>query len=114
MADYNQVILVGRPVKDPDVKTVGEDRLRAMFTLAVNRPYKDNDGKSVADFINIVSWGKKAELTKEYVKKGVPILVDGSLQCRSYEQENEKKWITEIVAESYSFLNSRKKEEKST
>ncbi len=114
MADYNHVMLVGRPTAAPETKTVGEDRKLSTFTLAVNRPYKDQNGKSVADFFHVVSWGKLAEVIGEYVKKGEDILVDGRIQSRSYEQNSETKWITEIVAENFTFLrhkSGQKKEE---
>ncbi|MFC1517023.1 single-stranded DNA-binding protein [Candidatus Margulisiibacteriota bacterium] len=107
MADYNHVTLVGRLINEPEAKAVSDDRLRTGFTLAINRPYKDNNGKSVSDFFNIVAWGKLAEICKEYVKKGEDLLVDGRIQSRSYEQDNEKKWITEIIAESLSFLGRK-------
>ena len=114
MADYNHIMLVGRPTAAPETKTVGEDRKLTTFTLAGNRPYKDKDGKSVSDFFHIASWGKLAEVIGEYVKKGEDVLVDGRIQSRSYEQNNETKWITEIVAENVTFLrhkNAQKKEE---
>lgn len=107
MAGYNHVTLVGRLTKDPDVKTVGDNRLRTSFTLSVNRPYKDSNGKGVYDFFNIVSWGKMAEIGKEYLKKGENVLVDGRIQTRTYEQDNQKKWFTEIVADAFSFLSSK-------
>ncbi len=107
MADYNHVTLVGHLINEPDSKKVGEDRSRTSFTLAVNRPYKDNNGKHVTDFFNIISWGKLAEIGQEYIKKGEDVLVDGRIQARSYEKDNETKWITEIVAESFSFLGKK-------
>ena len=116
MADYNHVMLVGRPTAAPEIKTVGDDRKRSGFTLAVNRPYKDANGKSVSDFFPVVAWGKLAEVIGEYVKKGEDILVDGRIQSRSYEQDSATKWITEIVAENFTFLrhkngHGQKKEE---
>ena len=107
MADYNHVTLLGRLINEPEIKKVGDERMRTGFTLAVNRPYKDGSGKSVADFFNIVSWGKLAEICNEYVKKGETILVDGRIQSRSYEQDEQTKWITEIVADSFSFLGRK-------
>jgi len=108
MADYNHVTLVGRPTGEPEIKSIGEDKKRSFFTLAVNRPYKDGNGKHPADFFSVVAWGKLAEVIGEYVKKGENVLIDGRIQSRSYEQDNATKWITEIVAESCSFLSSKK------
>lgn len=108
MKSYNNVTLVGRAVKDCDIKTIGENN-RAYFTLAVDRPYKDTDGKHPADFLNITAWGKLAEICNDYVKKGCLILVNGRIQSRSYEVEEQIKWITEIVAESLNILEYQKK-----
>ena len=116
MGDFNRATLVGHLINEPEAKEVGDERLRTSFTLAVKRPYKDSEGKQVTDFFNIVSWGKLAEICQEYVKKGSDVLIDGRIQSRSYEQDSQTKWITEIIAESVSFLghkngnNGKKKE----
>ena len=112
MKSYNNVTIVGRAVKDTEVKEVGKDNSRANFTLAVDRPYKDSDGKHPADFLNIVAWGKLAEICGEYIKKGCLILVSGRIQSRSYELDKETKWITEIIAESVNVLEWNNKKEK--
>lgn len=113
MKSYNNVTIVGRSVKDAEVKDVGE-KARAQLTIAVDRPYKDSDGKHPTDFLNIVAWGKLAEICGDYIKKGCLVLVNGRIQSRSYTIDGETKWITEIVAESVNVLeykteNTKKK-----
>ena len=105
MKSYNNVTIVGRCIKDVDAKTVSNSNTRTTFTLAVDRPYKDADGKHPADFLNIVAWGKLAEICGDYIKKGCLVLVSGRIQSRSYETNDETKWITEIVAESMNILD---------
>ena len=107
MGDYNHVTLVGTLINEPDKKTSEDERLRTNFTLAVNRPYKDNSGKSVADFFNVVAWGKLAEIVNEYTKKGDSVLVDGRIQSRSYKADGTTKWITEIICDSISLLGKK-------
>ena len=104
MADYNHVTLVGRPVQNPELMKISDDRIRSTFTIAVGRPYLDHSGKKLTDFFTVVSYGKLAEIVKECCKKGEDILVDGRLQGRSYEVDNVTKWITEIVADNISFM----------
>jgi len=109
MKTYNSVTIIGRPVKDAEIKTVGEANTRAFFTLAIDRPYKDADGKHPADFLNVVAWGKLAEICHDYIKKGSLVLVNGRIQSRSYEVNKDTKWITEIVAESVNILEYAEK-----
>ncbi|GBR77488.1 single-stranded DNA-binding protein [Candidatus Termititenax dinenymphae] len=107
MKSYNNVTLIGRTVKDPDFKDSENANARAQFALAVDRPYKDADGKHPTDFLNVVAWGKLAEICNEYIKKGCLVLVSGRIQSRSYELDGATKWITEIVAESVNILEFR-------
>jgi len=110
MKSYNNVTLVGRSVKDAELKELGDNR-RSNFTLAVDRPYKDGDGKRPTDFLSVTAWGKLAEICSEYIKKGCLVLVNGRIQSRSYEIENETKWITEIIAESVNILEYKNTKE---
>lgn len=110
MGDFNRATLVGHLINEPDMKEhAGDDRLHCTFTLAVKRPYKDHDGKAVTDFFQIVCWGKLAQIAAEYCKKESDLLIDGRIQSRSYEAEGTTKWITEIIADSISFLGRGKK-----
>ena len=105
----NKAILMGRLIKDPEVRTVGSDNVQvANFTLAVNRPkYGDNEQK--ADFISIVAWRKTAELVGKYFTKGKQVYVVGRIQTRSWDGEDGKKrYATDVVANEVGFAGSKK------
>lgn len=104
MKSYNNVTIIGKSIKDTTIKTIGTSNSRANFTLAVQRPYKDSEGKHPADFLNIVAWGKLADICNDYIKKGALVLVSGRIQSRSFEMNDETRWIIEIIAESINIL----------
>lgn len=104
----NKIILLGRLVKDPEVKYTNNGKVVAMFTLAVNRPYSSQDGKQEADFISVVVWGKSAETIGNCVTKGQRLLVEGRLQIRSYDaNDGTKKYVTEVVAYNFEFIEKK-------
>ena len=106
----NRIILLGRLVKDPDVKVTTSGKTVCTFTLAVDRPFSGKDGKREADFINIQTWNKTAELIGNYVSKGQRLLVDGRLQIRSYDgKDGQKHYATEVVADRVEFIERREK-----
>ena len=109
MKSYNNVTLVGRVVRQPDIKDAESSAQRATFTLAVDRPYKDDEGNSPSDFFPVTAWGKLADICADYVTKGALILISGKLQSRSYESNNETVWIIEVIAESVNILSEGKK-----
>lgn len=101
----NRVVLVGRLTKDPDLRYTESGLAVANFTVAVNRPFSNQQGEREADFINCVIWKKAAENLANYTSKGSLIGVDGRIQTRSYDnQEGKRVFITEIVADSVQFL----------
>ena len=103
----NKIILMGRLVKDPDVRYTSSQKVVTSFTLAVERPFKQN-GKNEADFINCQLWGKQAENFGNYFTKGQRALVEGRLQIRKYEaKDGSTKWITEVICERFEFIESR-------
>ena len=102
--NYNHTTLVGRLTKDPEVKTVGNDILRCRLTLAINRGYKKENGEQETDFIPVCLWGKRAELSRRFLTKGMAILVWGSIQVSYYDKNNERHWHTEIMAENFLLL----------
>lgn len=105
----NRSILVGRLTKDPDLRYTANGVPVATFTLAVNRPFQKENGEKEADFINIVVWRKPAENVANFLKKGSLAGVDGRIQTRNYEgQDGKRVYITEVVAESVQFLDTRK------
>ena len=104
----NRVVLVGRLTRDPDLRYTPNGVAVANFNIAVNRPFKDQNGENQADFISGVTWRKQAENLANYMKKGNQIGVDGRLQSRTYEgQDGKTVYVTEVVADSIQFLESK-------
>ena len=104
----NKVVLIGRIAKDIEVRYTTTQKVVAMFSLAVNREFKNQKGEYEADFFNIVMWGKPAELAGNTLKKGSKIAIDGRIQNRSYEaKDGTKRYITEIVANGFEYLEKR-------
>jgi|SRR5690625_2367763 len=104
----NRVVLVGRLTRDPDLRYTANGVAVANFTIAANRPFRNQQGEQEADFINCVVWRKTAENLANYMKKGSMIGVDGRIQSRSYEgQDGKMVYVTEVVAENIQFLESR-------
>ncbi|WP_059105078.1 single-stranded DNA-binding protein [Shouchella shacheensis] len=104
----NRVVLVGRLTRDPEMRYTPNGVAVANFTLAVNRPFSNQQGEREADFINCVVWRKQAENVANYLKKGSLAGVDGRVQTRSYDNnEGRRVFVTEIVAESVQFLEPR-------
>lgn len=105
----NNLTLVGRLTKDPDLKYTGNGTAVATFTLAVNRNFTNHSGEREADFINCVIWRKPAETLANYAKKGVLIGVTGRIQTRSYDnQQGQKVYVTEVIADNFQLLESKK------
>ena len=108
----NHAIIVGRIVRDPELKETDSGSKLSNITLAVPRSFKNSNGEYDTDFINCVLWKGIAENTVEYCKKGDLVGVKGRIQTREYENEEQmKKQITEIVAEKVTFLTSKKTDE---
>lgn len=104
----NRVVLVGRLTKDPELKYTPNGVAVANFTVAVNRPFSNQSGEREADFINCVVWRKPAENLANYMSKGSLVGVDGRVQTRSFDnQEGNRVYVTEIVADSVQFLESK-------
>lgn len=105
----NKAILVGRLTRDPELKmTENTKREVCQFTIAVNRPYTNDDGERKADFINCVVWDKLAENLSKYQKKGNQVAVEGRIQTRNYEDKDGKKiYVTEIFVSNVTFLDSK-------
>ncbi|MFC2948748.1 single-stranded DNA-binding protein [Virgibacillus sediminis] len=104
----NRVVLVGRLTKDPDLRYTPNGVAVANFTIAVNRPFSNQQGNREADFINCVVWRRPAENLANYMKKGSMIGVDGRVQTRTFEgQDGKTVFVTEIVADSVQFLESK-------
>lgn len=108
----NNTVLVGRVTKDIELKQTQANKSVTQFVLAVNRQFKNANGEREADFINIVAWGKTAELLAQYVHKGSQIGVVGRIQTRNYEnQQGQRVYITEVIADNFQMLESRSQQE---
>lgn len=106
---YNRVILIGRLTRDPELRYVPSGAPVASFTLAVDRPFRDQQGNRETDFIDVVAWRKLAEQVSQYVTKGRLVAVEGRLQIRSYEtQDGQKRKVAEVVADGIRFLDRAK------
>ena len=106
----NKVILVGRLARDPEVRYTQSGKATASFALAVNR-FGGGGQNNTADFIPIVAWEKLAEICGNNISKGSQVLVEGRMQIRSYEgKDGQKRYITEVVAQSVEFLGSKQKD----
>jgi len=104
----NNVVLVGRLTKDPDLRYTASGTAVATFSLAVNRNFTNQSGERDADFINCVIWRKSAETLANYARKGTLLGVTGRIQTRNYEnQQGQRVYVTEVVAENFQLLESR-------
>ena len=81
----NRVVLVGRITRDPETQQTNTGIPYVRFTLAVNRPFKDQNGERQADFINCVAWRSQAEFLSKFVKKGNQLAIEGRIQTNSYQ-----------------------------
>lgn len=103
----NRVILIGRLTKDPELRYTPSGVAVTQFTLAVDRPFTNQQGEREADFINIVTWRKLAETCANYLSKGRLTAVEGRIQVRNYENsEGRRVYVTEIVSDNVRFLES--------
>lgn len=101
----NNVTLVGRITKEPELRYTPQNKAVASFTLAVNRQFKNANGEREADFINCVIWGKSAENLANWTRKGQLIGVTGSIQTRNYEnQQGQRVYVTEVIANNFQVL----------
>ena len=106
----NKVVLMGRLTRDPEVRyTQTNNTLVASFSLAVNRRFVRQGEERQADFINIVAWSKTGEFVSKYFKKGQQVAVVGRIQTRTWDDDQgQKHYITEVVAEEAYFADSKR------
>ncbi|MED1202943.1 single-stranded DNA-binding protein [Heyndrickxia acidicola] len=109
----NQVTLVGRLTKDPDIRYTMEGRPVLNITLALNRQYRNSLGEFETDFVLCTLWNKAAENTTKYCRKGSVIGVMGRIQTRNYENQDGKKvYVTEVAADTVKFLGGKPLEDR--
>lgn len=105
----NRVVLVGRLTRDADLRSTTNGVSVATFNMAVNRTYTNNNGERQADFLNCVIWRKAAENFTNFTHKGSLVGVEGRLQTRTYDNnEGQKVYVTEVVVDNFSLLESKK------
>ncbi|MBW2731883.1 MAG: single-stranded DNA-binding protein [Deltaproteobacteria bacterium] len=110
MAGINKVILIGNLGADPELRYTGSNQAVADLRLATSRRWRDKDGANQEDtqWHRVVVWGRQAEQCKEHLSKGRQVFVEGRLQTRSWEdRDGNKRYTTEIVAQTVQFLGGR-------
>ena len=105
----NQVVLVGRLVKDPDLLEKEGNKKMSRITIAIPRSFKNMNGEYESDFINCVLWDSVAKSTVEYCKKGDIVGIKGRIQSRMVESDDDKKYFFDVIAERVTFLSTNKK-----
>jgi len=103
----NRTVLVGRTTKDVELRYTQSGKAVATVTLAVQRNFKNQAGEYEADFPQVVIWGKQAEAVANYVKKGHMVGFEGQLRTRSYGEEGNKTYVTEVLADNFTFLEKK-------
>lgn len=109
MRGYNRAVLMGNVVRDPDIRFTPNKQKVARMTIAIGREWKNkgtNARESHTDFVNVVAWSFLADLCERYLKKGRPVLVEGRISVRNYDDQKsgQKRQITEIVADNVVLL----------
>ena len=107
----NKVILSGRIASEIDLAATNSNVSVCRFRIAVNRRFKNAEGKYDADFISCVAWRGNADFISKYFKKGDPIEVVGNIQTRTYEKDGNRSYVTEVVVDEASFVVGNKKED---
>jgi len=103
----NKAIIIGNLTRDPELRSLPSGMQVTSFSVATNRVWKDKDGakQEASDFHNIIVFGRQAETSAQYLKKGQQVMIEGRIQSRSWDDKTsgEKKYRTEIVAERVQF-----------
>lgn len=103
----NKVFIIGNLTRDPELKAIPSGIKVCSFSVATNRVWKDKNGakQEAVDFHNVVVFGRQAETTAQYMKKGSQVMVEGRMQTRSWDDAttNTKKYRTEVIADRVQF-----------
>jgi single-strand DNA-binding protein len=110
MASINKAIILGRLGKDPELKATPNGQFVCKFSIATSEKFKD---KETTEWHNIVVWGKSAESSAKYLKKGSMAYVEGRIQSRSWEKDGQKFYATDIIASAVQFLSPKTQNEES-
>lgn len=109
MASLNKVILIGNLGRDPELKYTPSGVAMCTFSIATTRSWTDNDGnrQEKTEWHNIKIFQKQAEIAAEYLKKGKQVCIEGRIETRSWEQDGQKKYMTEIIAFNFFMLGKK-------
>ena len=108
----NEVNMMGRIAKEIDLRYLNDGKPLAMFTLAVQRSYKNKStGEYDADFIRCKAFGKTAELLSNYLEKGNRVIINGNLQTGSYEKDGVTHFTTDVMVQRFTFIDSKDKDQ---
>ena len=109
MVGLNRVQLIGRLGRNPELKTIPNGKKVCVFSMAVNRRWKDREGeqKEVTDWFNIEAWARMAEICSEYLKKGSLVFLEGRLQTDSYEENGNTRYFTKIITSNMQMLDRK-------
>lgn len=111
MSGLNKVMLIGRLGKDPETRTLGNGATVSNFSIATSESYKDRttgEKKEITDWHNIVLWRGLAEVAQKYLHKGDLVYIEGKIRTRSWDQNGEKKYMTEIIGDNLTMLVTSK------
>ena len=104
----NKVLLIGRITKDPEIRYSQNGTPQVLFTLAVDRGIRDNNGNRQADFISCVAWRGQADFISRYIRKGYLMSIEGRIQTRNYQgQDGQMRYVTEVVLDAVENLQPR-------
>lgn len=108
----NKLVIIGNLTRDPELAETASGISFAKFTVAVTRNYTNSDGERETDFFDITVWRERAELCAKYLRKGNKVGIVGSVQFRTYEDDNgNKRKITEVKVDEVEFLTPKQSEE---
>lgn len=110
-SSINQVLLLGRLGRDPEVTYLQSGTCKCQFNLATTRPASKDSQDEHTEWHRIVLWGKVAENSGKYLEKGRQVLIQGSIQTRSYEKDGVKHYITEVIGRDVTFLGGGKRKD---
>lgn len=103
----NHVVVVGRLTKKPELKFTANGTKYTQFTVATQRNFKNKDGEYEADFINCRLWRTAAENFAKFADKGSLVGIEGRIQTSSYDKDGKTVYITEVLAESFTLLETK-------
>ena len=104
----NTVNLIGRLTHTPELRHTNSGKAVCSFSIAIERRYKDSEGKAIVDYIPCVAWNQQAEFLCKWFDKGVRVGLTGELQTRSYEKDGQPRKITEVLVSSVEFADGKR------